>query len=281
MSLVRNPQESGRKCCTCGGDRFRLLHEWETDHPRNSANIPLSVWQCQCGLAMLHPIPTAEQLPASGDWWTEERQFLKRRAWIKTIRKPLQNLIFGEQKMRFVRQTRRAIAAGKLLDIGCGSGSLLRHAKRWFKCEGVEPSAGAATECRKQGLEVTNGFFEDVDLPAESYDVVTMYAVLEHVYDPVKVLSKANHILKPNGIVAIKVPKLYGPAHRIHGREWNGFRIGYHTYLFTGAALAAALNAAGFEVLTTPKRDRALDDILILWGTKKSLPQSSRSDKAA
>jgi hypothetical protein len=54
----------------------------------------------------------------------------------------------------------------------------------------------------------------------------------------------------------------------MHGRGWNGFRHGYHTYLFTGETLTRTLEAAGFEVLSSPRRCRPLDDILILWGRK-------------
>ena len=206
-SQYRSPREDQRTCCLCGGEQFRLLHGWETDHPRNSASIPLSVWECQCGLATLHPFPTTEQLPAAGDWWTEERKFIKRRSWLKKIRKPAQNLIFGGQKQRFARQTRKAVAGGRVLDIGCGEGELLSLLSNWFECEGVEPSETAAAESTRRGVKVTVGFFEDVDLPEESYDLVTMYAVLEHVYDPVQVLSKVNRVLKPGGIVAIKSSK--------------------------------------------------------------------------
>jgi SAM-dependent methyltransferase len=257
------------------------MHEWEADHPRNSAIVPLSVWECSCGLAILHPIPTAEQLPQDGDWWTSKRKFIKRRRWLKRIRKPIQNFFFGEQKERLVRQTRAAMPKGKLLDIGCGTGKLLKIAQKWYECEGVEPSETAVAECERQGFRVRQGFFENVDLPAGHYDVATMDAVLEHVLDPVDVLKKINTVLRPGGVVAIKVPKLGGPAYRAHGREWNGFRVGYHTYLYTGQSLSRALDAAGFEVLSSPKRDRPLDDLLALWGRKVREAGGSAISEAA
>ncbi len=280
MSLNKNPREDGRCCPLCGGDDFELMHEWEAGHPRNSASVPLSVWECRCGLAILHPIPTPDQLPQSGDWWTQQRKFIKRNKWLKAVRKPVQNFIFGEQKVRLVKQTRRAMPGGKLLDVGCGTGKLLKIAQRWYECEGVEPSETAVAECRRQGFKVTPGFFEDVDLPAESYDVITMDAVMEHVLDPIVVLRRINYLLRPGGVVAIKVPKLNGPAHARHGREWNGFRLGYHTYLFTGKTLGRALEMTGFEVLNSPKRDRWLDDLLALWGRKVRAADERLADAA-
>jgi SAM-dependent methyltransferase len=108
-----------------------------------------------------------------------------------------------------------------------------------------------------------------------------MDAVLEHVHDPVQVLRKVNEVLRPDGVIAVKVPKLDGPAHRLHGREWNGFRIGFHTYLFTGRTLTRALNRAGFDVLNRPKRDRPLDDLLLLWGRKRHQAGADLVGKAA
>jgi SAM-dependent methyltransferase len=220
-------------------------------------------------LAILHPIPTPAQLPQAGDWWSEQRKFVKRRSGLKRFRKPLQNFLFGEQKQRLIRQTRKVVPAGKLLDIGCGTGKLLKIARQWYDCEGVEPSERAANECRQNGFRVRSGFFEDVQLPPASYDIAIMDAVLEHVHDPVQVLRKVYEVLRPDGVIAVKVPKLDGPAHRVHGREWNGFRVGFHTYLFTGRTLTGVLNRAGFDVLNRPKRDRPLDDLLLLWGRKR------------
>ena len=70
------------------------------------------------------------------------------------------------------------------------------------------------------------------------------------------------------GVIALKTPKFGGPAYRMHGPRWNGFRHGYHKYLFSGPTLARTLRAGGFEVLKHPRRERILDDVLILWGRK-------------
>jgi hypothetical protein len=71
-------------------------------------------------------------------------------------------------------------------------------------------------------------------------------------------------------VVVVKTPKFGGPAYRMHGAGWNGFRHGYHTFLFDGATLSRCLTAAGFDVLDRPRRDRAFDDILVLWARKRA-----------
>ena len=69
-------------------------------------------------------------------------------------------------------------------------------------------------------------------------------------------------------MVVMNTPKFNGPSYRWHRAGWNGFRHGYHTFLFTGVTLGRYLQKTGFRVLRHPRRDRILDDILILAGGK-------------
>ena len=95
-------------------------------------------------------------------------------------------------------------------------------------------------------------------------------SVIEHVLSPRAALSKVQALLAPGGVVVLLTPKFGGPAYRRHGADWNGFRHGYHTHLFTGETLGRYLRETGFEVLKNPRRDRMLDDILVLWGRKRA-----------
>src|SRR5581483_7293580 len=101
--------------------------------------------------------------------------------------------------------------------------------------------------------------FEDAALELESLDCILMDAVIEHFISPLDTLQKCQRILRPGGIICLRTPKFGGPAYRMHGRAWNGFRHGYHTFLFDGRTLGAMLEQAGFEVLRKPRRDRPLD----------------------
>lgn len=169
---------------------------------------------------------------------------------------------------RLVWTTRRAKRSGRLLDVGAGIGPLLRVAKKYYECVGLEPSPIATQKLRADGFEVIEAMFEDAEIESASFDVVTLDSVIEHVLSPSEILAKINRILRPGGVVALKTPKFGGPAYCRHGAEWNGFRHGYHTFLYSGKTLSAILEKTGFEVLQNPKRDRMLDDILILWGRK-------------
>ncbi|HIQ22002.1 MAG TPA: class I SAM-dependent methyltransferase [Planctomycetes bacterium] len=270
VAELRDPRADGRRCTLCGGETFRLLHHWDPDHPRNVSTAAPGYWQCACGLAFLHPVPGPDQLPDHGEWWSSRRKLIIRRRRFKRLRARVQNWLFGTPVDRLIRQVRRVQPAGRLLDIGCGRGEPLAPAARQYQCDGMEPSPVAAKEARRRGFRVLETTFESASIPSASYDVAVLDSVLEHLPDPVYVLRQVNRILKPEGVV-VKLPKLWGPSHRRHRREWNGFRVGCHLTMFSGRTLDAALEAAGFTPLRRPRRDRPLDDILVVWGRKAPL----------
>jgi len=267
--MLNNPADHGVCCDLCGDHRFELLHAWAVGDAWNPALIPIAVWQCQqCELVILHPVPAAEQLPDEGDWWSARRQRFNRRRWFKTRWAKLRHAIVGSVDQRLIKATRRAMPGGRLLDVGCGRGELMLEAQPYYDCVGIEPSPAAVEAARESGLTVLEGTFESVDVEPASFDVVTLDAVIEHVASPTEVLAKVNELLRPGGVVVLTTPKFGGPAYRRHGPAWNGFRHGYHTFLFTGATLQSFLQKTGFQALHKPRRDRFFDDKLQLWGRK-------------
>lgn len=276
-ALCSDPAEQGYRCFLCGGSRFARLHHWPVGDRWNLADIAISVWRCECDLVFLHPVPLPEQLPGGGDWWSEKRKKRRRNLLWKNIRSKLSYLCVGSPRHRLVKYTRKAVGSGRLLDVGCGDGRLLELAGPYYDCVGLEPSPIGAERTRGKGFSVIQNTFDDARIEPRSFDLVVMDSVIEHVGDPLAAVKKANRILEPGGVIALKTNKFGGPAYRMHGRGWNGFRHGYHTFLFTGATLQRTLELGGFEVLAHPRRDRMLDDILILWGRK--LREVQREDE--
>ncbi|HQQ06890.1 MAG TPA: class I SAM-dependent methyltransferase [Candidatus Omnitrophota bacterium] len=97
---------------------------------------------------------------------------------------------------------------GKFLDIGTNMGFFLRNARgRGWTLFGVEPSPSLSEMARKYfGLNVKTAFLETAGFESSFFDVVTMTDVFEHLTEPKKMLAEISRILKPDGIVFIKVP---------------------------------------------------------------------------
>ena len=99
-------------------------------------------------------------------------------------------------------------APGRLLDIGAGIGQFLHHAKPLFtEVTGTEVSSIAVRIAReKYGLNLLAGQVEDLSLPANSVDNITLFHVLEHVPDPARLMDLCRDLLRPQGILFIAVP---------------------------------------------------------------------------
>lgn len=259
-----------RACVCCGGRQFRLRHRWDVGSYWNQCSIPLQVWDCMaCELTALHPIPRPQDYPDAGDWFSPQRKDLSRQYVFKRWKRRLIDRWLGTKAQRFIQGCVKAQPQGRFLDVGCGTGEMLELAsKHYSPCVGIEPSARGAEQARARGFEVYETTLEDAPLQPAAFDLILMDSVIEHVHDPVAVLRTCHRALAPGGVVAMLTPRLGGPASRIHGEGWNGFRHGWHTFLFSGATLSRCMTAAGFEVLKHPRRDRSMDDILILWGRK-------------
>lgn len=267
MSLVQS-EEMSERCDLCGGNHFLKLHEYPVGDFWNPASIPISIFQCNsCKLVFLHPVPSSDQLPGQGDWWKQRPEY-RRMRWWKKFWEPTRFALFGTPYFRLIKATARICTEGSLLDIGCGTGTLLDEAKAYYDCFGLEPSPVAAEVARKKGFSIVESTLEEATFP-QLFDIVTLHSVIEHVMSPTAALNRIHTFLKPGGIVVLQTPKFGGPASKIHGRGWRGFRHGYHTFLFSGKTLSAFMEKTGFDVMQSPKRDGLFDDILILWGRKK------------
>jgi SAM-dependent methyltransferase len=101
---------------------------------------------------------------------------------------------------------------GAVLDVGCGGGRFLSlcQAKGW-KTIGIEPSRAAVVHARRRGLEVRRQAWPAPAIADESVEAVTFINVLDHLPDPFEALREAARVLKPNGLLYLRVPN--APVH--------------------------------------------------------------------
>ncbi len=110
---------------------------------------------------------------------------------------------------------------GKILDIGSFAGVFIRDAqKRGYQAEGVEVNPNMARyTIEKLKLKVFNGKIQEFDGKENSFDIITLIDVLEHLPDPKIILEKCQHLLRPGGILIIKVPNY--PAQKLKQKVAN------------------------------------------------------------
>lgn len=143
---------------------------------------------------------------------------------------------------------------GTLFDVGAATGILLNLAQqRGWKPDGIESSSWAVQVASQQyGLDLLQGDFETVAVPAENYAAVSMVDFIEHISHPLEAIEKAHEILIPEGILCLVTPDIKSAAAKISGQKWWHFRPGHLGY-FTKKSLMTLVERAGFQIVKERK----------------------------
>lgn len=160
------------------------------------------------------------------------------------------------------------VRGGVLLDIGCSSGSFLRSMKSpSWKLYGIEMSQPVAEHASATtGAEVFVGDVLEGDFAENSFDAVTGFHVLEHMYDPGAVMKKVLYWLKPGGVFTITLPNVDSLEARLCGRYWWGLDVPRHLWQFSPRALSAIASSVGLEVVEVgTTRSCYLDNSIRNW----------------
>jgi len=167
-------------------------------------NTATAVRCCRCRLTMISPRPS---LALITQHYSRKGQY---DSWLNELpdRTPL-----WERRLTILR---RFASGGTLLDVGAGIGEFIARASRLFDCVGVEPSVEAVELARPYlGVALRHGLLEDLPHRPGSFDVITLWHVLEHVPSPGSTLARCCQLLRLGGHLVIAVPN----ASRLH---WRG-----------------------------------------------------------
>jgi 2-polyprenyl-3-methyl-5-hydroxy-6-metoxy-1,4-benzoquinol methylase len=196
----------------------------------------------RCGLVYQSPVPSADEIIDAYDGVVDQRYEEERSGRIETFTR---DLLAVERHER----------GGKLLDVGCHLGLFLDVAKeRGWETTGVEPSRWSVERARDRGQDVRHGTLDNVHFADESFDVVTMWDVAEHLTDPLTELKRIHRILRPDGLLALSTMNVDALFPRIVGRRWPWY-MQMHLVYFSRRTLHNMLAKAGYRVVeVTPHR---------------------------
>lgn len=224
-----------KRICVC----CNLCGSFDTEPVtvQNSYNV---VRCSSCGFVYVNPRPEA---PAYGELYIDylPQKMEDPYSWKKYMRP-----VFDRTADAIEATLRRK---GRCLDIGCGFGFFVEEmrGRGWEAC-GIDISPTAVDFAKGIGLNARLGTIEDSGFSGETFDAITMFYVLEHLTDPLESLKKVGSLLRPGGVLAVRVPhttpivKLLG----LFGIKNNLYDPPFHLSDFSPEATKRIFEKAGF-----------------------------------
>ncbi len=185
-------------CNVCGGGNVAVL----AMHSRSSK--PLRTVICRdCGLVWSDPLPHNPRAFYEDDYrvaykgtFTPKPKHILRAGKVALYRRQLLGKWIAEPK--------------KILDVGTGGGEFAYLLKSLgHDVHGIEPNKGYAEYSKREyDLNIQVGFIQDIRQAESSFDLITIWHVLEHTENPFEVLTKLHSLLKPHGVLVVEVPSI-------------------------------------------------------------------------
>ncbi len=237
------------ECAFCGGTSVQPLNHYGprclTGDYKTTVGEVRNVWCTTCGLSWNSRMLEAEELAAFyrgytkkvGDAQEDDLLFGPTAAEVETLTR---------SQARFVAGHLRRSGGGRLLDIGCGKGSFLRECRELmpdWHYTGIEPSREEAEMARASGLDIHEGMFGAVDLGGETFDLISIMHVLEHVAEPAAALAAIHEALATGGLLFVEVPNV------LDLNMFYDLLLFEHLYHFAPETLMWQLRRSGFDIV--------------------------------
>jgi 2-polyprenyl-3-methyl-5-hydroxy-6-metoxy-1,4-benzoquinol methylase len=198
-----------------------------------------------CGFVYQNPQPDPESVLAAYQSVEDARYLEEREGRVHTFRRSLS-------------EVEELAAPGRLLDVGCHLGVFVEVSRdRGWDATGVDPSRWAVETARARGLSVFRGTAASPLFEPASYDVVTLWDVIEHLPDPAQELRQMRRLLRPGGLLALSTMDVDAPIARLMGRHWPWY-MQMHLYYFSQRTLRDIVERAGFRVLDVRRHRRVV-----------------------
>ncbi len=200
---------------------------------------------CDCGLVYINPRYSHEELhKLYGEEYFKKFSTQRKVDYMKD-----RQFRAGDFKTR-LKSISGFKKCGKVLDVGCAAGFFLEVARDngWDTC-GVELSDYAASFARDTlKLDVKSGELEDAKFNSNSFDVVTLFDVIEHVRDPKRLLKEVNRVLKYDGLIVVTTPNIGSICARVFKDRFH-LLDPLHLFYFSPKTISAILAKEGFRVI--------------------------------
>lgn len=202
----------------------------------------------QCRLIRLYPRPSAREI---GSYYPDNYWYNPSGAAADKLAETWRRFVLRDH-VRFVRKALQHVPpGGKVLDVGCGGGLFLRELNlEQDRSIGLDFSVNAAAVAwSTNGVPAACGTLTQAPFKPGSFSLITMFHVLEHLYDPISYVQAAHGLLAEDGRLVVQVPNANSWQFLLFGEAWNGLDIPRHLIDFKEGDVVKLLEFCGFEVV--------------------------------
>ena len=235
-------------CPSCGQKNIAAVlsaEDFTVSHER------FEVWECKdCTIRFTQKIPGINEI---GSYYQSENYISH-----SDTSKGIINKLYHKVRNRTLIKKRNMIekytgkSTGNILDVGCGTGAFLKTMQQaGWQITGLEPDETA----RRKAKELYNLNLDGPEklfvLPANSFDAITMWHVLEHVHDLHHYIKTLKNLLKPGGKLFIAVPNYTCYDEKIYREFWAAYDVPRHLYHFSPKSMYKLLSIHNMQVVST------------------------------
>jgi len=179
-----------------------------------------------CSFQFTNPRPKAEEL---GKFYQSE-DYISHSNTIRGVTDLIYKIARYFSLKRKVRLIEKYVKVGSILDYGCGTGAFLKSCKQnHWNVTGVEPQSSARAVAKKSIASVEEKI---QDLTEKSFDIITLWHVLEHVSDLNELVIQLKNKLTKSGKLVIAVPNRAAQDQKIYNEYWAAYDVPRHLYHF-------------------------------------------------
>jgi SAM-dependent methyltransferase len=233
-------------CPICNAsDISSLLHTKDFSLTQEAFDV---IECANCSLRYTFPIPTIDKIAPYYNFPEYISHTDVKAGWMNQLYHLVRNKTL-QQKSNWV-QSLFTGHKGKLLEVGAGTGAFsnVMVQKKW-EVTALEPDA-ASRQRAFDNYNIKLNPIEDLyNLPIESYDVICLWHVLEHVHDLKRYISTFSSILKTNGRLIIAVPNYTSYDAHYYKKYWAAYDVPRHLYHFTPTAIQVLLNQFNLQLI--------------------------------
>jgi len=271
-----NPDQEISACPICG-------HFGK--HTLSAKNFEFS--KClnnNCGHVYVDPMPNSEELDVyyakntsgleNSDSWTMVNDY--------AINPQLVHKFYEGNRIRFLKSKGYLKSGTSVLDVGCSTGMFLRVLKDqgYENVVGVDVSLEQVTHC--QVVNEIPAFRSLSEIPKDNcFDLVSLYAVLEHVPNPVEVFEQSAQRVKVNGHLIVDIPNYRSLYRILSGKKWLWLIPPVHLQYFTPKSLVKLASNSGMEISYSSTKSTSTYTYILAYHIfdflKKEIPTTNLS----